>query len=308
MGTLGLKLPASYGGGNLRQFNQVLWLLHNAGTDARIQLTQPDESEPKLNLLDANGHVFELPLPKTAFSSEKARNGLIQVALNRMASGSDVETTLRQMLPKVGQTQYQAATEWWQERLGVCIGKAKEWLDPEKMPQVVWISNRLQRSVTELGIDLADALQGEADLVARSAQPAARQIPNITCEMGAEFKIALAKLRAQIEQEAPSLYGHFTRLKRAGNRAIMDFQKSTDRYYRNHKGIRENRLRLLAQALRPNGKAQQDGISLIYAMALFHLSPQRFVKHNVLFHGTGPQDVIIVNSETGIRSPISLSC
>jgi hypothetical protein len=308
MGTLGLKLAASYGGGNLRQLNQVLWLLHCAGSSARIQLVEPSAAVPKLNLLDANGHVFELPLPETAFSSEKARNGLIQVALSRMASGPNVETTLRKMLPKVGQTQMQAATEWWQTELGLCVGEVGRYLDTAEMPEVVWISTRLQRSVAELGIDLADALRGEQHLETRIAQTGASQIPQISHDMGAEFKIALAKLREQIGLEAPTLFGHYSRLKRAGNRAIKDFQKSTERHFRNHKGIKENRLRHLAQALRPDDHAQQDRISLIYAMALFHLHPQRFVKHNELFHGAGAQDVVIVNTETGIRSLISLSC
>lgn len=330
MSVVGLKFEAAYGGGPLWQWNQYLWARHLARQSGEwrvaVQIVEPDGfdelASSALPFLDANGNLFELPIANRGFGSEEEREALLQAALSRLPGGPMVEPALRQMLPMVGHDLMTAARHCWHECLGAPswqsgdesvktpaelgqqrdLGLAKSW------PQVVWVGPKQHRAMHELRLDPSDAIRGEEQLKELLLNRPPSQIPSLIKDLEQSLQDGLGNLSGPIREEAATLYGSFARLKRASRRALKDFQKSSERHFRNHKGIRGNRLRQLGQALRPGEQEQQFGLSLISAMALFHLQPALAVEQYDLFHGTKPQDTLLVNCETGIRSLISLSC
>ncbi len=322
MPQLGLKIEAAFAGGSLRNWNQLLWLLQCArergeGWQPVVDVVDPVEDE--LNFLDSKGHCFSIPIPHAGLDSEEHREALIQAIIGRLPGGALVEPTLRQMMPQVGEDVVAASRRWWHAELGIASIRGSNsdlsdeenevhWLNPSSMPELVWVGPRQQRAMTELRIEAADAIGGEDHLKELLLHRKPSDIPLLIQELDQSIQAGMTPLRKSVQEEAPTLYGSFARLKRATHRAMKEFQKSSERHFRNNKGIRGNRLRLLGQALRPQGAQQQDGLSLISAMALFHLQPARVVEQFDLFHGAKEQDTVLVNCETGIRSLISLSC
>lgn len=292
-------------------------------SDAPTHSPAPEANSP-LMMLDANGNPFELAIPQTGIPDEAAREALIQIALSRLPGGAMVEPALRQMIPLVGLDVIAAAENWWHQKLGAlnlakrasqassaantATAEVSEWLQADQVPTVYWVGPRQQRIMNELRIDAADAIAGEEHLKAILLNRPPSQIPRVAKGLEQSIQTGIKQLGRDIKQDAPALFGSHARLKRAIHRAIKDFQKSSERHFRNHKGIRGNRLRQLAQALQPGGQEQQFGLSLISAMALFHLQPKQIVEQLDLFHGARAQSTMLVNCETGIRSSISLSC
>jgi hypothetical protein len=339
MTAFGLTFEAAYGGGPLHQWNQLLWAMHCAEVRHQklgsgevitprthfvsVKVVPPTNYDPdgssSMMLLDATGSPFSFPIPNRGVTDEANREALIQTALSRLPSGPMVEPSLRSMMPQVGHDLLQSAEHWWHQQLGVAKeGDARTDLpdsevptslpSPENGPQIIWVGPRQHRAIKELRLDPADAIGGEAHLKQLLLNRKPSEIPRLIRELEQSIRAHSKTIGSAVKNDSPNLYGSFTRYKRSLNRANKEFQRSSDRHFRNHKGIRTNRLKHLAQALKPGDLEQQKGLSLISAMALFHLQPSQAVEQSELFHDANPQDILLVNCETGIRSLISLSC
>ncbi len=265
MTVLGLTFEAAYGGGPLRQWNQLLWAmhcaeLHNAVEDpgpptgirtnlVAIKVVPPKDFDPEghssMMLLDAKGNSFALPIPNRGLADESAREALIQTAISRLPSGPMVEPSLRRTMPLVGHDLLTAAEHWWHRELGVprreesadqpcqrgASGEvvANSCLDPKSPPQVIWIGPRQQRAIQELRLDPEDAIGGEEHLKELLLKRKPSEIPKLIREMEKSIREHTHTLGSAVKHDAPGLYGGFARFKRSLNRASKEFKKSSKR-------------------------------------------------------------------------------
>ena len=316
---LGLRLAPALAGGRLRDFNRALWLLHQAtaqGREAWVILDEACEGEGDrdLWLLDAQGNPCRLPGPETGRFSEHGRAALLAAARDRMPGTGEAEPALDRLLPRPGDSPLEAALELWQQLLAgvpgvrviaaAALEQEVECLDPTDGPEIVWIGPRHQQAMRELGVPVEVVLAGEAALKDELAQRQSGEVPRRAKQLESELDAGLAGLREAITEESPGLLGSWNRYRRAARKAMAEFRRARDRFERNRKGIRGNRLHALAQGLRPHDQAQEDFLGLVCAMALFRLEPeQAAVEHREVFHDPIPQRPALVFLGAGISAP-----
>ena len=315
---LTLRIPPALAGGRLREFHRALWLAHRAAAASRpaVLLIDPaltSEEDRDLWLLDAQGNPCRLPGPESGILSEAARASLLAAARDRMPGTAESEPALQALLPRPGDTPLEAALELWQQLFAALprfevraadeAPSGAEELDPNEAPEVVWVSPRHRQAMRELGVPLEVVLAGEAALKDELAQRDTGEVRRLAKNMEAEMDAGLAALREAIQRESPGMLGSWNRYRRAGRKAAAEFRRASERFERNRKGIRGNRLHALAQGLRPHDLAQQDYLGLVCAVALFHLKPERAaVEHQNVFHDPDQQAPCIVNLGAGISA------
>ena len=321
---LGLRLAPALAGGRLRDFNRVLWLMFEArqrGVDWQACLVfdaaLETPADRDLWLLDAQGNPCRLHGAEGGLYQEHGRAALLAAARDRMPGTVEAEPTLQSLMPRPGDRPVEAALELWRDLLPAACGleiceAGKEasidvWLDPAMGPKLTWVGPRHQQVMRELGIEVESVMRGETalteELTLRHAGQARRQAK----AMEAELEQGLAALKKAVQVEAPGLLGSWNRYRRAARKAAAEFRRANERFDRNRKGIRGNRLHALAQGLRPHEGDQEESLGLACAMALFRLQPSRAVEHLNMFHGAIEQGSAVVFIRTGISAPPPLS-
>jgi hypothetical protein len=221
------------------------------------------------------------------------------------------------MLPRPGDGPLEAALELWRELLPpdcglqVCAAdrasKIDSWLEASQGPRLTWVGPRHRQVMRELGIEVESVLRGESALTEELTLRHAGQVRKQAKAMEVELEQGLASLKAAVQIETPGLLGSWNRYRRAARKAAADFRRANERFDRNRKGIRGNRLHALAQGLRPHEGEQEDSIGLLGAMALFRLQPSRAVEHLNVFHDAVAQGSAIVFIQAGISASRPLS-
>lgn len=321
---LGLRLAPALAGGRLRDFNRVLWLLFEARR--RGPHWQPClVLDPKLDaavdrdlwLLDAQGNPCRLRGAEDGHYSEHGRAALLAAARDRMPSTTEAEPTLQALLPRPGDGPIEAALELWRELMPTSCGLQIEvagseapidaWLQAEAGASLTWVAPRHQRVMRELGIEVESVMQGEPALLEELSLRHAGRVRDQAKAMEVELEQGLTALKAAVRQETPGLLGSWNRYRRAARKAAAEFRRSNERFDRNRKGIRGNRLHALAQGLRPHEGEQEDSLGLLCAIALFRLQPTWAVEQLDVFHGASPQAPAIVFIRAGISASPPLS-
>jgi hypothetical protein len=320
--TLAVALPPAVAGGPLKNLNACLWLLAEV---ERRQLTgqnwQPivifDEGllqvqHRNLLLQDVHGNPIQLPcLPGPSLTLAQ-RQQIIAIALDRMPGTAAAEPALESLLAQPDVPYLQAAQDLWSRLLGfsAIVVQAKQRSEPmpnfdeilslDALPECIWISNRNLQTLHEFNLAPADALLGEDHLKTILLGRPQNQLATAQAALAQSVESGLAQLKTAVELEAPRMLGGWSRLRRSIRKALKDFQRACERDQRNSRGIRTRRIHGLAQALRPHGKAQQDHLGLISAVALFQLQTDRLVEHRSVFHEIKEQGLVVVNPESGI--------
>jgi hypothetical protein len=321
---LGLRLAPALAGGRLRDFNRVLWLIFEArqrGADWQPclvldpALTTPADRD--LWLLDAQGNPCRLHGAEDGVYQEHGRAALLAAARDRMPGTAEAEPTLQALMPRPGDGPMDAALELWQQLfpsdcgLHVCAsgseGCIDGWLDPALGPRLTWVGPRHQQAMHELGIEVESVMAGEVALTAELTLRHAGLVRSHAKTMEAQLDQGLAALKSAVQSEAPGLLGSWNRYRRAAHKAAAEFRRSNERFDRNRKGIRGNRLHALAQGLRPHEGEQEESLGLLCAMALFRLQPSRAVEHLNVFHDASKQGHLVVFIRAGISASPPLS-
>jgi hypothetical protein len=321
---LGLRLAPALAGGRLRDFNRVLWLVFEArqrGTNWQpclvLDPALDTRADRDLWLLDAQGNPCRLHGAEDGVFQEHGRAALLAAAQDRMPGTAEAEPTLQSLMPRPGDRPVDAALELWQSLLPsacglqVCVAgseaKIDAWLDPAQGPRLTWVGPRHQQVMRELGIEVESVMRGETALTEELTLRHAGQVRSQAKAMEAELERGLASLKAAVQSEAPGLLGSWNRYRRAARKAAAEFRRSNERFDRNRKGIRGNRLHALAQGLRPHEGEQENSLGLLCAMALFRLQAARAVEHLDVFHDALKQGSAIVFIRAGISASPPLS-
>lgn len=321
---LGLRLAPALAGGRLRDFNRVLWLLFEARQRGAawqpclvLDAALDTPADRDLWLLDAQGNPCRLRGPERGLFQEHGRAALLAAARDRMPGTAEAEPSLQSLLPRPGDGPMEAALELWQELLPsatglqVCAAGSEPpvdaWLDPELGPQLTWVGPRHQQAMRELGIEVESVMRGETALTEELTVRHAGQVRKQAKTMEAQLEQGLASLKAAVNLETPGLLGSWNRYRRAARKAAAEFRRSNERFDRNRKGIRGNRLHALAQGLRPHEEEQEDSLGLLCAMALFRLQPMQAVEQLEVFHDALAHGYAVVFIRAGISASPPLS-
>ena len=321
---LGLRLAPALAGGRLRDFNRVLWLIHEARQRGNhwqpclvLDSALDTPADRDLWLLDAQGNPCRLHGAEDGVFQEHGRAALLAAARDRMPGTAEAESALQSLLPRPGDGPLAAALELWRDLLPTDSGLRVEaagsessidiWLEPSEGLQLTWVGPRHQQVMRELGIEVESVMRGEAALKEELTLRHAGQVRKQAKAMEVALEQGLASLKASVQSEAPGLLGSWNRYRRAARKAAAEFRRSNERFDRNRKGIRGNRLHALAQGLRPHEGEQEDSLGLLCAVALFRLQPSRAVEHLSVFHDAVEQASAIVFIRTGISASPPLS-
>jgi hypothetical protein len=269
-------------------------------------------------LLDAHGNPTRLPGSESGRLHATARASLLAAARDRMPGTAEAEDALDRLLPRPDESLIEAAEDWWGELLGEHVDLLRldlqeapsdvAWLDRDAIPELLWVGPRHQRAMQELAVPIEIVLQGEAALKDELAGRHRGQIGSLAKQLDRQLDKGLAQLKAAIEAESPGMLGSWSRFRRAARKASAEFRRASDRFERNRRGIRGNRLHALAQGLRPHDGRQEDYLGLVCAMALFRLDPRAaVVEHEKVFHDTHAQPPNLVLIGAGISASGSLS-
>lgn len=322
-----LRLPPAVAGGRLLWLNRVLHLCaqarHQPTSCVRlafdVELLQ--EVDHQLLMLDAKGSPLAIEGPPLEGWTEAERAAVLAATRDRIPATGESEAALHRLLPRPEESLLDAALELWSdllpiEQLGVELSletadaSHQDWPTVEQLDtagEVLWLSARHRQTMRELGIELELLLQGEDELLQSMKERDHGTTRATAKRMHQELEAGLRELRTAIREESPGLLGSWNRYRRAAMEAASDFSKAAERFERNRKGIRGSRLHALAQAVRPGGASQEQGLSLLCAMALFRLQPSDAVEQIDMFHGPQEQHPKVVFSGIGISAPRSLS-
>lgn len=304
----------SFAGGRLLLLNQILRALAFAQSLSRdgqqtpqVRLILDDNltgvRDLRLPVQNANGDVVHLEIPdhgKLGFGSHVA---VTEALMDSLPQTAEVAAALQCLLPTPLKTPLEASAELWTNwfpklhiecipRGGASPPNAK--LDSQLTSGITWLDRRHQASMKELGLTIDAVLEGEAyckDLLV--AVPAG--------ELGEQVKAFkqdneshLSALKPLAEEVDARLTGSWLRLRRDIRSAVEEFAERADRSGRNRVGIRNTRLHSLAQAIRPHDKPQEQGLSLMTAIASFQLDYHDFSAYLTTLSGCVGQEKVQV--------------
>lgn len=272
--------------GRLRAFNRLLVAAARAGADAvelAIDALPPAPEDLRLRVLNARGDPVALPAPELGVLRDETERAQWSAALrDTMPTVAGAEAWLDRLLPRPGEDAVAAALRTWPELLpGLRVRRRRpEDGTPSDEPTgILWLGARQRQTLADLGADPAALARGEGEETARYR-------PELRGEMAAaieELREAavgpLHRLRRLAEEVDPGLLGAWSRMERSLRRGADDFAGAVERSQDNHAGIRRARWHALAQALRPAGLPQEDGLSLLAAIVQFGLRPEQWRSH-----------------------------
>lgn len=277
----------TFAGGRLRTFNRVVRAAARGSEDACVTLLLLEdlrgEDDRALRVLNAHGDPIGLPLPSNGALGDARERALWRAALLDVmpptASGPDA---VERFLPAAGAEPLEAARALWSSLLpGVVVravragGEAPD-AEPCDLPPLVWIGAHQRRALDELGMTPQELVRPEAGEPERYRPELKGDLAEACEAWEASAEPALARLRGLTEEIEPSLLGAWSRLQRSHRRGLEEFRAAAERCLDNHAGIRRRRWHGLAQALRPAGRSQEDGLGILAAVAQFGLQPEKW--------------------------------
>lgn len=278
MSALQVVLPPAFLGGRLRFFNRVLRAVAEAGDPSHVQLVLDANrlraSDLRLPIQNAHGDVVHLDVPDHGKLGHGSRAAVRNALLDTLPQTAELEPALDLLLPQPLQTPLESAAELWPTLfpgLGVeCIPRGAP--SPEESPApapITWLAPRHQQCLQELGLSVEDGLAGEAHCRRLLPTLPAGELGDVVLELKEHAEARLKRLKGLAEEVDSSLVGAWVRFRRDLRGAVDEFASKAERCGKNRLGVRAARLHALAQALRPHDQAQEDGLSLLSAVASF---------------------------------------
>ena len=248
------------------------------------------ERDLRLPVQNAHGDVVALEIPDHGNFSHASRAAFENALLDTVPQTAEVEQTLATLLPPALMSPSEAAQGFWASTFpGMEIEVVRRGAPSppctKESTGISWGSARHFQTIQDLGLTPEQALEGEAACLARLVPIPAGELGVLTERLRESTEQHLREAKPIAAKVDPSLVGAWARLRRNLRESLDEFAERADRCGRNRSGIRRTRLHALAQALRPQGGPQEDGMSLFSAMASFQLDPQKNATQLTSFEG-----------------------
>ncbi len=271
--------PAGFAGGEIRQFNRILWAWARSPGDPTVVVhPSRDAVGAPLGLLGPEGDLLPLPPPEGGvFADDDARRAWAAAILDWLPElRAEAAAAVEAMLPAPGEEPLAATVALWRATfpgLRVEAGDAPSGPESDEggRPRLVWIGEHQRRAAAELGTTPEAALRAAAgrvdDAEGASGPPLDRRLLSLRSEI-AERLDELVELATAADL---GLHGPARRTRRLALRELDALAERLANAEANRRGIRGRRTRRLLQALAPDGRPQEEALSLLAARALFRL-------------------------------------
>lgn len=231
----------------------------------------------RLPVQNVHGDVVALDVPDLGKFSHGSRASFKNALLDTAPQTAEVDQAIATLLPPALMTPLEAAQKLWEAAfpdLGQEVVRRGAPSPPptKDLTGITWGSARHFQTIKDLGLTQEQALEGEAACLARLVPIPAGELGVVTEQLRASTELHLKQAKSLSAQVDPSLIGAWARLRRNLRESLDEFSERADRCGKNRGGIRRTRLHALAQALRPQGARQEEGLSLFTAMASYQLS------------------------------------
>lgn len=267
-----VRAAPGFAGGSLRDFNRLLLACARAGDPARVtlQLIGAGETEPLLRVQNAHGDPAGLPGPLHGIFPDARARAMFAAALrDAVPPIAGLADLVNHFLPAPGVAPAAAAQELFPRllpglRVEIATAAAAPLAPEPPAPRLVWMGERLRRAARELGLEPAELLAPERAHAEKYRPALSGELGEALDAAGQSWEAELARLRRLAEEVDPGLLGAWARLERSVRRGLGDFRAASERCLDNHAGIRRSRWHHLYQAVRPAGRPQEEGYSLLH--------------------------------------------
>lgn len=285
-----VRFAPAFAGGLLKNYNRVLLAAARGGSFDSVEVvideSLADDQDLVLRVLNARGDPVGLPAPHRGILRDESERALWAAALldvlpETLAGSAAVE----RFLPPPGASPADAAAKLWTNLLpGTSIRVHRSDEEAQTVdgdgeaaddPELVWVGAHQRKALAELGVSAEAIACAEEDAAARYRPTLHGELADATEKLRASVGGPLAELRTLAREVDPALLGAWSRLERSVRRGVEEFVGAAERCLDNHSGIRRTRWRAVSQALRPAERSQEEGMSLLAAVALFGLQPER---------------------------------
>ncbi len=275
-------VPATFAGGEIRHFNRILWAWARGGDDLTVVVHPPrNGATPPLGLLGPEGDLLALPAPEGGvFADPAARRAWAAAILDWLPElRAEAAATVEAMLPAPGEEPPAATVALWRATfptLRVEVGDPPDHPEAgeDERPSLVWVGEHQRRAAAELGTTPEEALRtarraddAEGADAPPSGPPLERRLRSLRSEV-AERLDELVELATTADL---GLHGPARRTRRLALRELDALAERLANAEAHRRGIRSRRTRRLLQALAPDGRPQEEALSLLAARALFRL-------------------------------------
>lgn len=276
-----VRAAPGFAGGRLRTFNRVLHACARAGSaeGATLELDESmlRDADLELRVQNAYGDPLGMPAPHHGIFRDERERAMLAAAIRDMVPPAEgLSKIVNDFLPQPGVGLIDAALDLWPRlvpglRVKAAGPRSAHDLAADDGPAIVWLGPHQRRALDDLGLH-------PEEMLAQERAHAEIYRPELTGELATALEAAevewgtnLAKLRALAQEVDASLLGSWSRMDRTVRRGLQEFRASAERCLDNHSGIRRARWHQLYQALRPASETQEEGYSLLHAVAQFRL-------------------------------------
>jgi hypothetical protein len=304
-----LRHPPAFAGGRLLWWNRILRASVRAEAEGRSLrlILDPDllrEADRKLPIQNAHGDIVRLPTPESGSFHDAAQRDAYRDALEDLLPSTGAgRAAIDLLLPAPGVSLMDAAVQLWSTLFPELEVLPASAMPPnaaeEKEPLETgwtWLGAHHRKAIAELGVDPAIAAAGQEALSTELGREPQGELGAEVEALRAEMDRRARELAPLAEEVSEQLLGALRRMRRDLRLAIGNFARSADRSGRNRSARRGTRVHLLAQALRPLDLPQELGLSLLAAVALFHLEFQNPAHYRTSLATGGHADSLLLDS------------
>ncbi len=267
-----VRAAPGFAGGRLALLNRLLRACAAAGGPARVTLLLDErpagDDDLVLRMQNAHGDPVGLPAPHRGEFRDTREREMFAAAVRDLAlPAPGLGKMVKDFLPQPRTGLLAAAVELWPRLLpGLTVLRAEDGAPADEgapAPPLVWVGAPARRTLDDLGISARELLTIEREHSEKYRPALAGELASGLERADALWLEELGRLRALAAEVDPSLFGSWSRMERSVRRGLGEFRAAAERCLDNHAGIRRSRWHTLYQQLRPAGRAQEEGYSVL---------------------------------------------
>lgn len=262
------------------------------------------EADLKLPIQNVHGDIVRLPTPERGgFADARQRDAYRDALEDLLPSTGGLRKAAEVLLPAPGASPMEAAVQLWStlfpelEVVAAPADSPASAVDEGPLETGwTWLGAHHRKAIAELGVDPMVAAAGQEALSTEIGNELRGDLGAEIEALGAEISRRARLMAPLAEEVGEQLLGALRRMRRDLRFAVGNFARSADRSGRNRTARRSTRVHQLAQALRPLDLPQEQGLSLLAAVALFHLEFQNPVRYRTSLPTGGHADSLLLDS------------